>query len=273
MEVNYINRDLFWRQAAGNTSGFCSKRRCFDKKAEDFLLPIGATKECAAPGAGIAPFFAPECILQQELQNRKLQGQIRNCPEKNPATRCPSESFLRIRQACNIIYSVVKKGGSVLFISSGLFGQAHSKKIEEISKRCNQSFVTERWIGGILTNSAQISKNIIRLKSTKKEDLNFFKSDFKYRGLRDPSPSLIILFRVEEKPLREAYKKGIPIIALVDKEETKMSSITYPIDSSSWTNLFLEELYYTMRGLRKGSPVTNIYNEKLKNSWQELDKL
>nr|YP_665712.1 ribosomal protein S2 [Mesostigma viride]AAL36751.1 ribosomal protein S2 [Mesostigma viride] len=161
------------------------------------------------------------------------------------ATPMTSESFLRMRQACNIVYSIVKKGGSVLFVSSG---SAPSKKIEEISKRCNQSFVTERWIGGILTNSAQISKNIIRLKSTKKEDLNFFKSDFKsdlkYRGLRDPCPSLIILFGVEEKPLREAYKKGIPIIALLlDKEETKISSITYPI-LSSWTNLFLEELHY-----------------------------
>lgn len=138
------------------------------------------------------------------------------------------------REAYNFVVETVAKGESVLFV--GTKKQAQDA-VEEEAKRCNMFYVTNRWLGGTLTNFQTIKQSIDRLKKieamktdgtidslTKKEVLRIEKEREKLEknlgGIKDmgklPGAILIIDPRKERISVAEAKKLGIPSIALVD---------------------------------------------------------
>ena len=136
--------------------------------------------------------------------------------------------------AYEFIVNTVADGYSVLFI--GTKKQAHDAITEE-SERCGMFYVTNRWLGGTLTNFQTIKLSINRLKElesmiedgtihryTKKEALKMEKDLLKLKknldGIKDmdelPGAIFIIDPKREHIALKEAKKLGIPVVAIAD---------------------------------------------------------
>ena len=132
------------------------------------------------------------------------------------------------------ITKVVSKGKKVLFV--GTKKQAKSV-ISQEAKRCESNWVSERWLGGMLTNFQTIRKSIKRLqnidkmesdgtfeKITKKETLFLSREREKLRKVLDgvesmnrlPGALFIVDIKKEFIAVREALRLNIPIYAIVD---------------------------------------------------------
>jgi small subunit ribosomal protein S2 len=138
------------------------------------------------------------------------------------------------REAFRFVSDVCAKGGSVLFV--GTKKQAQDAVIEE-STRSGQFHVTNRWLGGTLTNFKTIKSGIDRLKTLEKmsTDGTFEKLPKKevavlqnemdklkknLGGIQDMSRLPGCLFVIDPKKehiaIHEATRLGIPIVGLVD---------------------------------------------------------
>ena len=137
-------------------------------------------------------------------------------------------------QAKKKIQEVVGRGKSILFVGTKKQAQ---KVLEEEAVRCGAYYVTERWLGGMLTNFNTIKDSIKKLKDIErmKEDGTFGKFTKKERliienkeqklqkvlsGIKDMNflPGLLIVVdaKKEKIAVSEASKLGIPIIGIVD---------------------------------------------------------
>ncbi|HCX78696.1 MAG TPA: 30S ribosomal protein S2, partial [Firmicutes bacterium] len=140
----------------------------------------------------------------------------------------------KLEEAYNFVKNLVMEGGTLLFV--GTKKQAQSA-IEEEAVRCGMFYVNQRWLGGMLTNFATISKRVQRLKDleTMEEDGSFEVLPKKeviqlrlerdkltkfLKGIKDmgklPNALFIVDPRKERIAISEARKLGIPIIAIVD---------------------------------------------------------
>ncbi len=132
------------------------------------------------------------------------------------------------------VREVVGRGKSVLFVGTKKQAQ---EVLEEEARRCGSFYVTERWLGGMLTNFNTIKNSIKKLKDiermkedgtlekfTKKERASFEKEAEKLNsvlgGIKEMNflPGLIIIVdaKKEKIAVAEACKLGIPIIGIVD---------------------------------------------------------
>jgi len=156
------------------------------------------------------------------------------------------KTMQRIKIAYAAMKDVAEKGGKVLFVGTKKQAQA---AIEEYAKKCNMFYVSERWLGGLLTNFKTVSNSIRRLKDlermrdtdhwdaeTKKErlDLNreLDKKNKVLSGIKDMTKMPDALFIIDPKresiAVQEARKMGIPIFAVVDTN-CNPDEIDFPI--------------------------------------------
>jgi small subunit ribosomal protein S2 len=138
------------------------------------------------------------------------------------------------RAAFRYVADVTARGGYVLFV--GTKRQAQDV-IQEEARRSNQFFVTNRWLGGTLTNFKTIKQGIDRLKSIEKmaEDGTFDrlpkkevaglmreqeKLEKNLGGIKEMSrlPGCVFVIdpKKEQIAVHEASRLGIPVIGLVD---------------------------------------------------------
>ncbi|MBU1228539.1 MAG: 30S ribosomal protein S2 [Proteobacteria bacterium] len=138
------------------------------------------------------------------------------------------------QKAHDFIVESVATGGKVLFI--GTKRQAQEAIKVEV-ERCGMHFVTQRWMGGTLTNFQTIKKSIDRLKSLetmfadgsinkfpKKEIVQMGREVVKLNdalgGIKDmteaPKAAFIIDPNREHIAVKECRKLGIPVVAVVD---------------------------------------------------------
>src|SRR5438034_4729857 len=139
-----------------------------------------------------------------------------------------------VQEARAAIEKVVRGGGHVLFVATKK--QAKPIVVEE-AQRCGQFHVTERWLGGMLTNFKTIRSSIKRLKDldamvadgtmdklAKKEQSRLGrereKLQFAFAGIKDmpglPSLVFIVDTKKEKIAVAEANRLGIPIVGVVD---------------------------------------------------------
>jgi small subunit ribosomal protein S2 len=139
-----------------------------------------------------------------------------------------------LNQAYNVIRDTVTNGGTVLFV--GTKRQAQETVAEEAT-RCGMPYVTERWMGGMLTNWSTMHARIQELERLEKmRDNNELERLTKKEGLligreitrlttrlsgtrtmkRRPDLLFIIDVGREEAAVHEANLLGIPIVAMVD---------------------------------------------------------
>lgn len=138
----------------------------------------------------------------------------------------------KMEEAKKFVESVVKNEGKVLFV--GTKKQAQSI-IKEEAEKCGMPYVSERWLGGMLTNFQTIASRTKYMKDlernieegtgmTKKEKLKGEEELKKLRanlgGILDitkvPDAIFIVDIAKESTAVNEAKKIGIPIVAIVD---------------------------------------------------------
>ena len=140
----------------------------------------------------------------------------------------------RLKVAQNAVRGTVLKGERVLFVCTK---KQLGPLIEQEAQRSGSFYVTERWLGGMLTNFQTIRKQIRRLKElergqeenafefyTKKErlllDREREKLDKYLSGVKDmtriPGAMFVIDAKREHIAVKEARRLGIPVIAIAD---------------------------------------------------------
>jgi small subunit ribosomal protein S2 len=137
------------------------------------------------------------------------------------------------KHALDFVQGLAAEGKRLLFVGTKRQAQ---EAIEQEAKRCGEFFVTNRWLGGMLTNFVTIRASIERLKEvesrledpntqlTKKELLRLERERQKMtrnlegvREMRDlPDAIFVVDPKKEAIAVAEANKLGIPVVAIVD---------------------------------------------------------
>ncbi len=144
------------------------------------------------------------------------------------------KSLPMAREACAFVKATVADGGKVLFVGTK---RAARDAIQTHATRAEMPYVSQRWLGGMLTNYKTIRQSVKRLMSleqmaeeggyeglTKKEVLGLTreqeKLDRSLGGIKNMSGLPDVMFVVdvdhEDIAVREAQKLGIPVVAVVD---------------------------------------------------------
>lgn len=139
-----------------------------------------------------------------------------------------------VEQAYFFVRDAVMEGKTVLFVGTKKQAQ---ESIEQEAKRCGMFFVSQRWLGGMLTNFPTIQKRIDRLRELEKmeEDGTFEllpkKEVSQLRGQKEklerflggikdmkqlPGAIFIVDPRKERIAVAEGRRLRIPIVAIVD---------------------------------------------------------
>ena len=139
-----------------------------------------------------------------------------------------------LAEAAEYTKTVASKGGTVLFLGTKRQAQAPVKAAAE---SCGMPYITERWLGGFLTNFQEIKKLLKKFndmkeqrdtggleKYTKKERVMFDKEIAKLEGYlsgvctmtKRPDAIFIMDIRHEKTAREEARTVGVPIIAVCD---------------------------------------------------------
>lgn len=151
-----------------------------------------------------------------------------------------------LAEATQALREATLQGDRVLFVCTK---RQLRSIIEQEATRCSGFYVTERWLGGMLTNFSTIKKQIRRLKElergidegsyefyTKKEQLLLGREREKLNkylgGVKDmarlPGAMFVVDAKKELIAVREANKLGIPVIAIADTNADP-DMIDYPI--------------------------------------------
>lgn len=140
-----------------------------------------------------------------------------------------------LNKALDFISKTTASGKQVMFV--GTKKQA-KEVVKEVAESVNQPYVTERWIGGMLTNSNTVNQQIKKLKNLEKRmesgelekrysklEVQRYQEDIdalnlKYSGMKElrgkPGALIVMDANVDLNAIKEANTLGIPVVALVD---------------------------------------------------------
>ena len=156
------------------------------------------------------------------------------------------KTLRQIELAQKLVREVVLRGENVLFVCTK---RQLAAIVKAEAERCGGMFVTERWLGGMLTNFQTVKKQVKKLKDleagtedgtlknyTKKEQLLMSRQREKLgkylSGIKTMNRLPGLLFIIDSKKERiavsEANKLGVPIVAIVDTNADP-DLITVPI--------------------------------------------
>lgn len=157
-----------------------------------------------------------------------------------------SQTLGQLQAATDFLAKTVSKGGKILFVGTKKQAQ---EAIREAAKACGQMYVTERWLGGTLTNLKTLKRSLGRLRQIEKMETdgtmqNYVKQEqsalrreaarlFKnLDGLRQldslPDAMFVIDVKREHNAVAEARRLKIPIVALVDTNADP-DLVDYPV--------------------------------------------
>ncbi len=157
-----------------------------------------------------------------------------------------SKTLNQLDAACAFLANTVTKGGKVLFVGTKKQAQ---QAVRDTAKECGQFFVTERWLGGTLTNFATIKRSIARLKQIEKMETdgsinNYVKQEQLmirreaarlvkfFDGIRAmdklPGAMFVVDIKREHNAVAEARRLNIPVVALVDTN-CDPDLVAYPV--------------------------------------------
>jgi small subunit ribosomal protein S2 len=145
-----------------------------------------------------------------------------------------SKSLAQLEAACGFLAQTVGQGGQALFVGTKKQAQ---EAVRESAKTCGQPHVTERWLGGTLTNMKTIKRSMGRLREIEKMEADgsinqygkqeqsmlrrelarLIKNLDGIRGMEKlPSALFIVDIKREHNAVAEARRLKIPIVAIVD---------------------------------------------------------
>lgn len=155
-----------------------------------------------------------------------------------------------LNEALDFISQVTSQGKQILFVGTKRQAQA---AVQATAEETGMPYVTERWLGGMLTNWSTIGSRVKRLQDLEnrmasgelankynKLEVQRFQEEIDqlnrlYGGIKElhakPGAVFIVDIVHETNALKEARKLGVPTIALVDTNADP-SLVTYPIPSN-----------------------------------------
>lgn len=187
------------------------------------------------------------------------------------------KTLRQLELAQKLVREIVLKGESVLFVCTK---RQLAGIVQEEAERGGAMYITERWLGGLLTNFQTVKKQLRRLKElesgseeggdfahyTKKERLMLQRQRDKLSknlaGIKNltrlPGLMIVIDSKKERIAVSEANKLGIPIVAIVDTNADP-DLITVPIagndDAIRSVELITHALADTIVEARREAPV------------------
>ena len=186
------------------------------------------------------------------------------------------KTLKQLHKAQELLKGVALKGDNILFVCTKRQLKA---VVEAEARNASAHWVTERWLGGTLTNFQTIKKQIKRLRDleqgvaegdfenyTKKEQLLFSREREKLsrnlEGLKNmarlPGALFIVDAKKEKIAIQEANRLGIPVVAIVDTNADP-DVITVPIpgndDAIRSVSLITSALCEAVREARSQIPV------------------
>ncbi|MCO4292694.1 30S ribosomal protein S2 [Solitalea sp. MAHUQ-68] len=160
-----------------------------------------------------------------------------------------NKTLVKVEEAASAIKQIVKSGRKVLFVAT-------KKQAKDIvaaqAQSVNMPFVTERWLGGMLTNFTTVRKSIKKMTNidkltkdgtydnlSKKEKLMISRDRVKLErvlgGIADlnrlPAALFLIDVKKEHIAVAESLKLNIPTFAMVDTNSDP-TSIDFPIPAN-----------------------------------------
>lgn len=145
-----------------------------------------------------------------------------------------NKTVKKIETAAAAMKQITKSGKKILFVATKKQGK---HVVAEIVKETNMPYVTERWLGGMLTNFSTVKKSIRKMQAydkmladgtidtmSKRERLQRSRQREKLETVfgsisdmnRTPAAVFIVDIKKENIALAEAKKLGIPVFAMVD---------------------------------------------------------
>jgi small subunit ribosomal protein S2 len=195
-----------------------------------------------------------------------------------------NKTLTKLEEAAAAIKQIVKSGRKILFVST----KKQAKDIvAEQARSVNMPYVTERWLGGMLTNFATVRKSIKKMSNidkmtkdgtfdvlSKKEKLMIQRERIKLEALlggiadlnRLPAALFIIDVKKEHISVAEAMKLNIPTFAMVDTNSDP-SNIDFPVpandDATKSITLIMDVI---MKAIHEG------LDERKREKDEEADK-
>jgi small subunit ribosomal protein S2 len=157
-----------------------------------------------------------------------------------------SKTLTGLESACGFLNQATSKGGRVLFVGTKKQAQ---EAVKEAATTCGQFYVTERWLGGTLTNLKTIKRSIGRMREIEKMDADGVLSHYVKQeqsmlrreaarlhknldGIREmdahPAAMFIVDIKREHNAVAEGRRLKIPIVAIVDTN-CDPDLVDYPI--------------------------------------------
>ncbi len=154
-----------------------------------------------------------------------------------------------LEKASNALRNIVRSGRKVMFVATK---KQAKETVAEEAKRLNMPYVTERWLGGMLTNFATIRKSLKKMSSieklmkedtytnlAKRERLMITREKAKLErilgGIADltrlPAALFVVDVKREHIAIKEAQKLNIPVFAMVDTNSDP-TNIDFPIPAN-----------------------------------------
>jgi small subunit ribosomal protein S2 len=145
-----------------------------------------------------------------------------------------SKTITQLEAACDFLTKVTAKGGKILFVGTKKQAQ---QAVLEVAKETGELWVTERWLGGTLTNFTTIKRSIARMKQIERMEADgsintYVKQEQSvirreaarlaryFDGIRSmdkmPSAMFVVDIKREHNAIAEARRLKIPIVAVVD---------------------------------------------------------
>lgn len=186
-----------------------------------------------------------------------------------------------LEKALAFISETVASGKQILFV--GTKRQAKDA-MKEVAVESGQSYVTERWVGGMLTNVGTMTAQIKKLKNLEKKmasgelakrynklEVQRFQEEIdalntKYSGVKDlngkPGAIFVVDVNAEQNAINEAKRLNIPVIALTDTNANP-SNIDYVIpgndDAIKGVQLILD---YAKQAVQEGMANRKVVKEE-----------
>src|SRR5438874_10413651 len=221
-----------------------------------------------------------QAVVHFEHQTRRWNPKMRRFifAERNGIHIIDLQKTLRqLELAQKLAREVILRGDNVLFVCTK---RQLVNIVKSEAERCGAMYVTERWLGGLLTNFQTVKKQVRRLKEleagseaggdfenyTKKEQLMMSRQRDKLSknlaGIKNltrlPGLMFVIDSKKERIAVNEANKLNIPLIALVDTNADP-DLITVPIagndDAIRSVELMTKAIAETIAESRREAPV------------------
>lgn len=205
-----------------------------------------------------------------------------------------NKTVVKLDEAASAIKNIVKSGRKILYVATK---KQAKEMVAAEAQRVNMPFVTEHWLGGMLTNFATVRKSIKKMQNidklssdgtyaniSKKERLMFDREKLKlqklFGGIADlnrlPAALFIVDIKREHIAVAEAQRLNIPTFAIVDtNSDPTLVDYAIPANDDAAKSIQLIAKYITdavVEGLSERKREKDAEGEKEAESKAKVEK-